>query len=502
MYPGQARLQKQKDKKPIPEVAPIYSQQNNQPMNNQGYPPQNAQPNAPYPPQYSQYPPQQQGPYPPQQQGNQMPYPPQNQGYPPQQQQYPPQNQGYPPQNNPYPPQQQPYPPHSNQGYPPQQQSYPPQQAYPPQSNQPQQYPPQAAYPPQQQQQYPPPQQKASLHAISQQSAISTPSKVSLNSQQSHQSRPQQVTAPYQQSRGGNKKALLIGINYFKQKGELRGCLEDVKNVNEFLKRTYGFPSNNIMILTDDQKDPSKIPTKQNMLNGMAWLVQNAQPGDSLFFHYSGHGGSVADASGDEDDGFDETICPVDYKKAGQIVDDDMHKILVKPLQKGVKLTVIFDSCHSGTALDLPYMYLPTGQIKERTQAKALGGIAKQFMGGYGLLKKGNVNGAMASLKSGANMIQYHANGKDKEVIAKNTSEATVIMFSGCKDLQYSADTKIAGKSTGAMSHAFISVLQKNPHPLLKDLLGGTRNILKGKYQQIPQLSTGHKMDMNQRFDI
>lgn len=66
----------------------------------------------------------------------------------------------------------------------------------------------------------------------------------------------------------------------------------------------------------------------------------------------------MVDTSGDEDDGYDETIYPVDHDKykgeSGQIVDDLMHDIMVKPLVEGCRLTCIFDSCHSGTALDLP----------------------------------------------------------------------------------------------------------------------------------------------------
>jgi hypothetical protein len=57
----------------------------------------------------------------------------------------------------------------------------------------------------------------------------------------------------------------------------------------------------------------------------MRWLIGGTQPGDSLFFHYSGHGSQVVDHSGDEEDGLDETICPVDFKSAGQIIDDEVN---------------------------------------------------------------------------------------------------------------------------------------------------------------------------------
>ncbi|CAN0121474.1 unnamed protein product [Ectocarpus fasciculatus] len=71
--------------------------------------------------------------------------------------------------------------------------------------------------------------------------------------------------------------------------------------------------------------------------------------------HYSGHGGSVKDTSGDEADNMDETLVPVDYKSSGQITDDEILKELVMVLPEGVTLTVVMDCCHSGSILDLPY---------------------------------------------------------------------------------------------------------------------------------------------------
>merc|ERR1712020_719073 len=90
------------------------------------------------------------------------------------------------------------------------------------------------------------------------------------------------------------------------------------------------------------------------------------QPNDSMFFHYSGHGSQTYDSDGDEVDGNDETICPVDYNSAGQIVDDEMNAILVQQLPRGARLTAIFDSCHSATALDLPYVYNCYGNMKKQ----------------------------------------------------------------------------------------------------------------------------------------
>lgn len=57
----------------------------------------------------------------------------------------------------------------------------------------------------------------------------------------------------------------------------------------------------------------------------------------------------VQDLDGDEEDGLDETLMPVDYEDVGHIVDDEIHSILVDGLQAGSSLTSVIDTCHSGT---------------------------------------------------------------------------------------------------------------------------------------------------------
>ena len=86
----------------------------------------------------------------------------------------------------------------------------------------------------------------------------------------------------------GRRKALLIGINYFGQHGQLRGCINDVKNMSAYLNGNFGYAREDMVILTDDQQNPMSQPTKQNILRAMHWLVKDAKPNDSLFFHYSG----------------------------------------------------------------------------------------------------------------------------------------------------------------------------------------------------------------------
>jgi len=65
----------------------------------------------------------------------------------------------------------------------------------------------------------------------------------------------------------------------------------------------------------------------------------------------------MPDDNGDEEDGMDETMVPVDYQDLGQIRDDVIFEELVAKLPEGVKLTVVMDCCHSGSILDLPFSF-------------------------------------------------------------------------------------------------------------------------------------------------
>ena len=101
-----------------------------------------------------------------------------------------------------------------------------------------------------------------------------------------------------------------------------------------------------MLVLKDDGKH--MMPTRQNIMDGFVRLTQYSQPGDIVFVSFSGHGGRVVDVSGDEDDGYDESIIPVDFHENGQIIDDDILDIFVKRMKGGVFCTVVMDCCHSG----------------------------------------------------------------------------------------------------------------------------------------------------------
>ena len=203
-----------------------------------------------------------------------------------------------------------------------------------------------------------------------------------------------------------------------------------------------------------------------------------------------GHGGQTADLDGDEDDGYDEVIYPVDFRTAGHIVDDEMHRIMVSTLQPGVRLTAIFDSCHSGSALDLPYISSTQGVLKEPNLAKEAG------QGLLGIVSSYARNDIGGMLSTASTLFKKVTKGDDvyKKNLRTKTSPADVIMWSGSKDTQTSADASIGGEATGAMSWAFITALRKNPNQSYVQLLNSIREELEGKYQQKPQLSCSHPL--------
>ncbi len=254
----------------------------------------------------------------------------------------------------------------------------------------------------------------------------------------------------------GRKRALLVGINYRGTSAELRGCHNDVRNVFELLTLKYGWDRSCVHALCDDgARGPSGEPTRANILNGMRWLTQDVEPGDVLFFAFSGHGAQQPDPHGYEEDGMNETILPSDFRVAGQITDDEIGRILVRTLPDGVRLTALMDSCHSGTGLDLPYTWTRDGY-------------------GRGFWRE--------------ETNPYHSLGD-------------VQMISGCEDGDVSCDARAYGRPGGAMTTAFCDVLRAHPAPTYDELLGEMGRVLRQRgMSQRPQLSSSQALETDRPF--
>lgn len=275
------------------------------------------------------------------------------------------------------------------------------------------------------------------------------------------------------------KKSLLIGINYVGSSHELKGCHSDVDNMAEFLSyRGYNNSHKDRVILTDRPEvpyDSPYFPTGHNLLAAMDWLV--SEPGCTLFLHYSGHGGQIADVDGNRTTGMDASIVPVDFEQRGQISSTILHEHLVTYMARDCTLFVVMDCCHSGSALELPYVYRSDsdGQINLMDNLKAglrLADEARDIIsGGFSYSKVGEAKELLAGASTFFKGLKHFGEEEEEglesgEFAGQYGSERKMVtMFSGCRDDQTSADARIEGEPTGAMTWAFLEMMKSDQSP-------------------------------------
>ena len=237
-----------------------------------------------------------------------------------------------------------------------------------------------------------------------------------------------------------------IGINYFGQSGELKGCINDSKNFLAYVQSIVGARASSTIQLLDTMAatDPF-YPTRANIERVLARVVQEAWEGKCghILLHYSGHGGSIVDTGTDEADQKDETLVPVDFNANGLITDDWLFENVINALPPEVKFFALIDACHSGTMFDLRYKV--TGDPPVNTQ----------------------VNPA-------------------------SSESSSAMLISGCKDEQFSYDVWDAEHgAVGAMTTAWLTEMNADRKRSADDIVKSMRASLTAKgYPQTPQLST------------
>jgi hypothetical protein len=263
------------------------------------------------------------------------------------------------------------------------------------------------------------------------------------------------------------KRALLIGINRYQVPGaDLRGCVNDVKNLGAALVELYGFQKADITLLVDADA------TKKAMQAGIRKLVHDAKKGDVIVLHYSGHGSNVPDDDGDEADRRDEILCPTDLDWKDPLTDDWLRTTFDR-LRDGVSLTVIMDCCHSGsnTRVIVP----PDAPVKERFLPSPWDLVAAES----GRQLKGKVKTELRRSSRSAR--------KTKDIV---TADMPEVLVTGCRDTQTSADAFIDGSYTGALTFALIQAMRQGPGALTyRQLHDRASAVLKAKrFEQVPQL--------------
>jgi len=275
-----------------------------------------------------------------------------------------------------------------------------------------------------------------------------------------------------------SKKALLIGINRYRIAGaDLRGCVNDVRNMQSALTSYYGFRSADITLLTD------LAATTKAMRAAIAGLVKGSKKGDVLLLHYSGHGSNVPDDNGDEADRRDEILCPTDLDWKDPLRDDWLRTTFDK-LPAGVSLTAIMDCCHSGTntraiqppdAPSIPrYLPNPWDIMAEESNRKLRGTVVGQ-------------------LRTSSRAVR-----KKTDVVNANIPE---LLITGCRDTQTSADAYIDGSYNGALTYYLAQTIKQAKGQLSYRELHSRMvpQLKEGGYDQVPQLE-GRKGNFDRLF--
>lgn len=285
------------------------------------------------------------------------------------------------------------------------------------------------------------------------------------------------------------KKALLVGINAY-PKSPLRGCLNDVAQMEDLLLKTYGFPQESIRVIRDGDATGARIESE------LLWLAEGgpgSDSGDIRVFHYSGHGTQVADTNGDEPEGADEAICPVDYDTKGFFIDDKLGALYDK-VPSGSNLTILMDCCHSGNIQkdpikDIVYRMLkPSPEMMDQIEIAREQFEAKQDQYIFERIR-GLRDLSDEELKKKIQALTRSFRVRQSRFGDVTNREGNVL-FAGCKNIQTSADAYIGGDYHGAFTYYFVEAIKKlGANATCRQIAAETGNALKtNHYEQIPQL--------------
>lgn len=234
------------------------------------------------------------------------------------------------------------------------------------------------------------------------------------------------------------RRALCVGLNYPGTSAELRGCVNDALDWKAALEERWSSNYDIVSVLE---------PTKAELLSELAELVRGARWGDRLVFTYSGHGTFIPDRDGDEPDRRDEALVSVDMRT---ITDDEIHNVVGR-IPRGARLTIISDSCHSGTMTRF-MRDVPVSLVSPEDRPRFL-------------------DPSQVTVDS--------APGKTRGALAK------AMLLSGCKDDEVSYDAYIGGRYRGAMTAAALDAL---PHA--RNMRDWQRRTLAAiQHPQTPQLT-------------
>jgi hypothetical protein len=237
--------------------------------------------------------------------------------------------------------------------------------------------------------------------------------------------------------------SLHIGLNLVDPKhyggwsGPLAACEFDANDMAA-LAKSAGMAASKLL---------TRAATRKAVLGAIRKAAKALKRGDLFFLSYSGHGGQVADASGDEPDKQDETWCLYD----AQLIDDELYFELSK-FAAGVRVLVLSDSCHSGTVTRARPEPPPPGTRARLMPADVALRVYETHRAFYDRLQTdvAQAAGKASIADPDAVLATLAVQGGRVQSIARRL-KAAVILISGCQDNQVALDGDHNGAFTGQL---------------------------------------------------
>jgi metacaspase-1 len=260
-------------------------------------------------------------------------------------------------------------------------------------------------------------------------------------------------------------KGLFVGINSYPlfPLFPLYGCVNDINDLADFVIKKCDFSCNDIKLLCDG------VAKKNDITDGIHWLLQGLQAGDRVLFHYSGHGALVPRFNHlGKAIKLYHAICPVDFdwKTTKAITDDDFKKMFL-PVPQGVEFIWVVDCCFSGKLIEgtmhsnmRPKTIPPPADIGSRLEEALRNGI--QPMG---------FPGAITNLN--------------------------IALMAACQGDQLSHDHQFGNKYNGVFTHYLLQEMGKAnglEEPLTTVISDVCGSIAKDGYKQVPQLEGAYSI--------
>lgn len=233
------------------------------------------------------------------------------------------------------------------------------------------------------------------------------------------------------------KWAFLVGISNYDtaltdyQWNNING-IEDVNLLSPILFN-QGF---SIKTLLD------KEATYKNIVTQLSDFSDSIKKGDIVYLHFSAHGQPIEDTNGDEEDGWDEAVIPIDaykiYKKGlyegdRHLTDDQLNKYVKRLREKiGPKgfLYVTIDACHAGTS----------SRANDET-----------------------VRGTRVGFTYNNKVYKPSSNKRSHYKVESSAKLANVVFVEACRPDQVNTEIKVEGKRIGPLSYNIAQVLSKSP---------------------------------------